>query len=96
LVAHDGILPDRVRTLLPHMIGGNWLLNYAHIDGIARALRGMSRRASAGSKLDRASGDLTAGYDAFESEFLTFFPELRAHVDAWLASSDPYAPRQVE
>src|SRR6185369_10110303 len=40
---HDSILPKEVKFMMPYMIKGNWLVNYSKIEGIHRALSGMSR-----------------------------------------------------
>ncbi|HYC84528.1 MAG TPA: acyl carrier protein phosphodiesterase, partial [Chryseosolibacter sp.] len=82
---HDAILPGGVRYMLPYMIGGNWLSNYAAVEGIGRALSGMARRTPYQSKMEQAVVDLTTHYDAFRGEFLAFFPLLKAHVAQYLA-----------
>jgi acyl carrier protein phosphodiesterase len=80
------IMPDRLKGILPHMIRGNWLLGYGSIDGIGQALSGMSRRTPFDSKMDQATNDLRENYEAFQNEFLTFFPELREHANDMLKS----------
>ncbi len=70
-------LPAQVNFLMPHMIRGNWLVNYSKVEGIQRALSGMARRASFISKMEQATADLEEHYDAFEKEFTLFFPELK-------------------
>ena len=70
------ILPEDVKRMLPYMIRGNWLVNYSRIEGIQRALTGMSRRTKFNSKMDESVNDLRAHYDDFKKEFETFFPEL--------------------
>lgn len=72
----DDILPERVKQMLPYMINGNWLLNYAQIEGIQRALTGMSRRTPFDSKMDESVNDLRQYYNEFKAEFELFFPEL--------------------
>ncbi|MGE3179825.1 MAG: ACP phosphodiesterase [Vicinamibacterales bacterium] len=84
LASEDETLPERARGMLPRMASANWLLAYAEVEGIARALHGMSRRARPGSRLDQAARDLTAHYSAFEAEFRGFFPELQAFAASWL------------
>jgi acyl carrier protein phosphodiesterase len=71
------ILPDEARHMLPYMINGDWLVSYAETQGIQRALTGMSKRTKFDSKMDESIEDLLAGYDDFEKEFQTFFPELK-------------------
>lgn len=62
------------------MVENNWLMAYAEIKGIHRALTGLSRRTKFDSKMDEAIQDLTQHYLAFESEFRQFFPEIQAHI----------------
>jgi acyl carrier protein phosphodiesterase len=75
----DAILPKEVKSLLPYMINGNWLVSYAETQGINQALTGMSRRTPYLSRMDEASTDLVRYYDEFKKEFDLFFPELIAH-----------------
>lgn len=71
-------LPDDVNRMLPYMISGNWLVGYAHVEGIHRALSGIARRTKFVSHMEEASADLRQHYDEFKSEFDAFFPELKA------------------
>lgn len=70
------ILPQAVRELLPYMVSGNWLVNYASTEGIRRTLAGMSRRSRFDPKMDESIDDLQGHYEEFRSEFVAFFPEL--------------------
>ncbi|MBI1767683.1 MAG: DUF479 domain-containing protein [Bacteroidetes bacterium] len=81
---HDPVLPDEVKYMMPYMIKGNWLVNYAQIDGIHRALSGMARRTRFVSKMEEASEDLKNHYSDFEKEFFAFFPDLQKFADDWL------------
>jgi acyl carrier protein phosphodiesterase len=81
---YDAILPEEVRHMLVYMSRDNWLMGYASIEGIHRALSGMARRTSFRSKMEEAVEDLEFHYEAFEKEFLQFFPELKAHADDFL------------
>ena len=75
----DAILPTPVKFMLPYMTKGNWLVNYARLEGIERALTGMARRSKHESKMELAVNDLVNHYDEFTEEFSTFFPELQQH-----------------
>lgn len=83
MLRHEPILPDSVKHLLTYMTRGNWLLNYAQVEGIHRALTGMSRRASFESKMEQAIHDLRTDYAGFEGEFKLFFPELQQFAKEW-------------
>ena len=78
------VLPDGVSYMLKYMVKGNWLLNYAEVRGIDRALTGMASRAKFHSNMENATQDLEKYYQDFESEFLEFFPQAMDHVRAWL------------
>lgn len=84
---HDAILPEEVKYMMPYMINGNWLANYAKIEGIHRALSGMSRRTKFESRMDEASQDLKNSYPDFEAEFFSFFPELKQFADEWILAN---------
>ena len=58
------------------MIQDNWLLNYAHIEGIDRVLKGLYRRTGKSSNMNKAVLDLQQHYELFESEFQSFFKDL--------------------
>lgn len=76
---HWSVLPQGAKSMLPYMKADNWLLNYGNIDGIERALTGMSRRARHVSRMEESIVDLQKNYDAFKQEFELFFPELVEH-----------------
>lgn len=49
-------MPPRIRHMLPYMIAGDWLRSYATLEGIGRALDGLSRRVTAGAPMRGRSG----------------------------------------
>ena len=81
---HNAILPNEVRQMLPYMIQGNWLVNYARVEGINRALSGMASRTPYKSMMEEATVELEASYEEFKKEFATFFPILQRWADQWL------------
>lgn len=81
---HIDVVPEAVKTFFPYMKRGNWLLNYARVDGIARALTGMSRRTPYESKMDESVNELIQFYDEFEKEFQLFFPLLQKRAEQFL------------
>jgi acyl carrier protein phosphodiesterase len=83
---HEGVLPERVLQMMPYMIKGNWLVNYAKAEGIHRALTGMSRRTPYDSKMDEAIHDLEKYYTEFDNEFSRFFPELKQLSESFIIS----------
>jgi len=80
---HEHIIPGQVKYMLAYMTRGNWLVNYAQLEGIRRALTGMSRRAAFESKMDQAVDDLRKDYGSFEADFNSFFPELNLFAQDW-------------
>jgi acyl carrier protein phosphodiesterase len=87
LKSFDPILPKEVKQMLPYMTTGNWLVNYGRTEGIHRALSGMASRTPYDSKMDEAITDLVQSYAAFQTEFESFFPELRAHCERWISQN---------
>lgn len=83
MARHDPILPEQVRHMLGYMSRGNWLVGYSYVEGIRRALTGMSRRATFESKMEQAVIDLKLHYEEFQSDFGQFFPELEAFSANW-------------
>ncbi|ALJ00497.1 acyl carrier protein phosphodiesterase [Rufibacter tibetensis] len=74
------LLPERVMHFLPYMVNQNWLVSYAQISGITRALTGLSRRTTFDSGMERAGEELELNYPFYQKEFEQFFPELQAYV----------------
>jgi acyl carrier protein phosphodiesterase len=83
---HHSILPEDVRYMLPYMISGNWLVNYAQLEGIHRALSGMASRTSFVSKMEQAVNDLRTHYPDFKKEFEEFFPLLDTMAQKFIAN----------
>jgi len=87
---HDALLPEQARRILPYIIRGNWLVNYAEVQGIHRALSGMASRTPHESKMEEAAEDLKLHYDDFKKEFTTFFPDLQRWSIRWLVDYSPH------
>lgn len=77
LQEHYPILPMNIKRMMPYLIADNWLLSYAKIEGISKVLNGMNRRTQNRSKMNYATEDLQEHYSEFESEFTSFFEELK-------------------
>ncbi|GAB4245781.1 MAG: acyl carrier protein phosphodiesterase [Ekhidna sp.] len=74
------LIPPAVIHMLGYMREANWLYHYQYIEGIDKALTGMSRRTKFDSKMEQAARVLEAYYSEFENEFKQFFPEIQSHV----------------
>jgi acyl carrier protein phosphodiesterase len=82
------VLPPDAKHMLPYMINGDWLVNYSKIEGIHKALIGMSRRTKFDSKMDESVTELRNYYSDFQVEFESFFPELKKFSDAFMATNN--------
>jgi acyl carrier protein phosphodiesterase len=79
------LAPGDFPYMFQYMEKGNWLLNYGKVEGIGRSLSGMAQRTMYESKMDEAVQDLVTYYEAFNSEFKEFFPELITFCLNWRA-----------
>jgi acyl carrier protein phosphodiesterase len=82
LLAHEQMLPSRVKQMLKYMIPDNWLYNYSFLEGIQRVLNGMSNRTKFDSGMEHAVEDLEIHFDEFQDDFVKFFPDLINFVDS--------------
>lgn len=80
---HFELLTPRTQKFLPYMVTQNWLSSYQTIEGIEMILAKMDTRMT--SRMNQDSNmrfsvtELQLYYLEFESEFTTFFEELRIH-----------------
>lgn len=75
-------MPRETAALYHVMRDRDWLVGYASVDGLCRALDGLSRRALRGHAMAGAERVLTAHLPSYLDEFERFLPEVRAHIDA--------------
>lgn len=80
LATHYDLLTEKTKGLMPYMIERNWLVSYRTVDGIAKILYQMDRRTNHVSKMQYSVAELQEFYTEFESEFSTFFVDLRQHI----------------
>ncbi|WP_460677026.1 acyl carrier protein phosphodiesterase [Hymenobacter coalescens] len=71
-------LPERLQQMLHYMRQHDWLTGYAHPEGLARALRGLSQRVPQGAVLATGSAAFLTELPAYEDDFRAFWPELQA------------------
>jgi acyl carrier protein phosphodiesterase len=79
LKEYEAHMPERTRRMLPYMVNGDWLTSYSTLDGIGRALDGLSRRVPAGAPMRGAEHVLQANLDSYTAEFNAFLPAVDAH-----------------
>lgn len=77
---NEHILPQRTIHMLGYMEPQNWLVKYASVEGLQRALTGLARRTTFESNMENAHLFLQDNYQSFEEEFNDFFPDLRSFV----------------
>lgn len=76
LDAHLTLLPDSFKEMFIWMKSQNWLYHYREIEGIQKALTGLSRRTTFDSKMNEAPEILLEKEAEFELIFFAFFKEL--------------------
>jgi acyl carrier protein phosphodiesterase len=84
LKGHHDLLPQRLQTMLPYIIGEDWLTSYREIAAIDRALNRISRRFAKRfqreNSLLNAVEELHGNYRQLENHFHSFFPEVIEYV----------------
>lgn len=75
-------MPERTQRMLPYMVRGDWLTRYAHVEGLADALHGLSIRVPHGTVLAGAEAVLLAHEADLRGEFRSFLVQLREHLAA--------------
>ncbi len=73
------LLTPKVQSMLPSMIGRNWLLRYATIEGLEMILFQMDYRTKNRVAMHESIVELKQFNSEFEYEFTLFFQELRLH-----------------
>lgn len=74
---HRGELPEEFNRMMVWMENQNWLVAYRELEGIQRALNGLTRRAKFDSKMNEATSVLQEKEQEFEVIFFAFFEDLR-------------------
>lgn len=76
-------LPERMLLFVDYMHASDLLVSYAEVEGVDRALQGVSRRVRRANPLGRGVEELEREESGFESDFRELFPDLlrdaRAH-----------------
>lgn len=77
------LFPKSAKLMFEYMTRQDWLLQYSNIEGMHKALAGLSRRATFVSKMEEASIDLHRDFELYEKEFENFFPQLIEYANTW-------------
>ncbi len=83
LKEHEPTMPEGIRYMLGFMIERDWLTSYASLDGIGRALHGLSKRVPQGAPMAGAEAVLAEHIDEYRREFDIFLPAISVHTSAW-------------
>mgnify|MGYP002640873914 CR=1 FL=1 len=79
---HKDLMPSRMEMVVGWMIKRDWIRSYAELDHVGRALDGLAGRLQLKHDFHGSIEEVRQHYDAIESGFLIFFPELLQHVNA--------------
>jgi len=85
LTNNQEVLTERAKGMLPYMIGRNWLVSYATIEGLEMIMFQMDHRTKNRVDMHESIVELKQYYTEFENEFTLFFEELRKHCQQKLA-----------
>ena len=77
--AHREILPENFLTTFEYMKNNNWLTGYGELEGIRRAMTGMSKRTRFDSKMETAHIFLEKHHEYLRVHFGDFFEDLVAY-----------------
>lgn len=80
LSANEQIMNEKALRILHYMKVQNWLYNYSTKEGIDRALKGLSRRATFKSNMEKGLEALDANYTVLNQHFQEFFPLLENEI----------------
>jgi len=80
LMAHETLMPERTRNMLPYMVKGDWLSTYASLEGMGRALAGLARRVPMGASMIGAEQVLADHLELYTMEFREFLPAIKTEV----------------
>lgn len=87
LLAFAAHLPGEAGKAIQRIAAHDLLGSYQHLEGIEETLKRLSRRLAQRWQrviaLEEAIEDLRTHFDALESDFRDFFPQLQQHVKAW-------------
>ena len=81
LFANRKHLPLKSQVRLPFMAKSNWLYNYKKIEGIDKALTGLSKRSKYANNMSQAHVILKEKEIELQQDFNLFFPELTSFVN---------------
>lgn len=78
-----GGMPAGINHMLGFMVQRDWLTSYATLEGIGRALHGLSARVPEGAVMSGAEAVLAEFIDDYRAEFDIFLPAINVHTSEW-------------
>lgn len=84
---NHAILTEKIQKMMPYMIGRNWLVSYASLEGISMILFQMDYRTNHRVNMDESVVELKQYYKEFEDEFTLFFEELQQECKRYIAQN---------
>ena len=79
---------ERYHRLLGAMRRDNWLVGYATLAGVERALHGIAQRCKRENPIASGLPVLVGNYETLHRDFETFFPQVKAYA-ATLVTEQP-------
>ena len=77
---HAHLMPARTQRMLGYMVGSDWLVSYATLPGIAKAVDALGGRVPGGERLVGSTHVLQEHLEAYRGEVGHFIPALRQHL----------------
>jgi acyl carrier protein phosphodiesterase len=77
------LMPEKSKIILHYMSQYNWLVSYRSMEGIRRALYGLSKRMKYYHPMDSAIGEIEANLNLYQKEFIAFMPLLQEHLKSF-------------
>jgi len=82
LLAHQEMLPEKLRDLAPRIVQQDWLGSYEELEGVEMAVTRISQRLSRNGELLRDGlADVRVHYAALAEGFDEFFPQLMRYAE---------------
>lgn len=85
---HWDLFDNNTQYMLSYMMANKWLSNYASLEGLQRALDGLSRRFRYENHIDKSVSLLEKHFDDYNAEFLEYFDEIIASSDSFIKQAD--------
>lgn len=82
LATAEPLMPEAMAVVMRKVRQQDWLAAYQQLEGVAMALDRIAQRIRFANRFGGAGQDIERHYPRLEQAFLSFYPELQAHVAA--------------